>query len=552
MTLVGLVGCFFFSVFVQHVTPGAFAAGLTLLTGLPESSLGLVKGALFGLAAALIACYKGMSVGGGPQGVGNAVNETVVYSFIALFVINVIATAVGTTRTLQMTAAPSTGIRVTAPDGARRGRRLESRWDADRLLRQRSCARSRTAFVRYRKRDHAPGRPDESGHRRAGAHRRHGGDRRLSHIVRRARSSPCRDTTSSAGIGVEAMTGFISAYVNVRIISPAVAGIGLAATIGAGATAQLGAMRIAEEIDALEVMAVRSVAYLVSTGGRRGRRGDPAVLRGGAVRVPGRPVRHHRRSMASPPASTTTTSTLSSTRSTCSGRSCSGDHGGGRDHAGAHLLRLHRIGRSRRSRRGGRPRGTRLADRVDAATCWRSRCPSTASPATSTCRDSAMSDPRTGGMHPAWWTLIFVVATVGIIVATYDAVLGLASRLRSGDADLGPGRPGDGSRRQGQDARRAGRPGRPDHRWAGPGAPDAGDRPGSDQVHPGQRRAESGPPRCSAPSTSTWSIPSDPSPQRLSAGAVIRSDNVSTEVNTVFQNLVKVLDRSTRPSSMAC
>ena len=68
-----------------------------------------------------------------------------------------------------------------------------------------------------------------------------------------------------SGNGVEAMTGFISAYVNVRIIAPAVAGIGLAATIGAGATAPLGAMRIADEIDALEVMAVRSVAYLVST-----------------------------------------------------------------------------------------------------------------------------------------------------------------------------------------------------------------------------------------------------------------------------------------------
>jgi phospholipid/cholesterol/gamma-HCH transport system permease protein len=68
-----------------------------------------------------------------------------------------------------------------------------------------------------------------------------------------------------SGIGVEAMTGFVSAYVNVRIISPAVAGVGLAATIGAGATAQLGAMRIADEIDALEVMAVRSMAYLVAT-----------------------------------------------------------------------------------------------------------------------------------------------------------------------------------------------------------------------------------------------------------------------------------------------
>lgn len=68
-----------------------------------------------------------------------------------------------------------------------------------------------------------------------------------------------------AGVGVEALTGFISAYVNVRIIAPVNAGIALAATIGAGATAQIGAMRIAEEIDALEAMGVRSVAYLAST-----------------------------------------------------------------------------------------------------------------------------------------------------------------------------------------------------------------------------------------------------------------------------------------------
>jgi phospholipid/cholesterol/gamma-HCH transport system permease protein len=68
-----------------------------------------------------------------------------------------------------------------------------------------------------------------------------------------------------AGIGVEALTGFLSAYVNVRLIAPLVAGIGLAATIGAGATAQLGAQRISEEIDALEVMGIRSVAYLAST-----------------------------------------------------------------------------------------------------------------------------------------------------------------------------------------------------------------------------------------------------------------------------------------------
>jgi len=66
-------------------------------------------------------------------------------------------------------------------------------------------------------------------------------------------------------IGVEALTGFASAYFNVRLIAPLTAGIALAATIGAGATAQLGAMRINEEIDALEVMGIRAVAYLAST-----------------------------------------------------------------------------------------------------------------------------------------------------------------------------------------------------------------------------------------------------------------------------------------------
>jgi phospholipid/cholesterol/gamma-HCH transport system permease protein len=68
-----------------------------------------------------------------------------------------------------------------------------------------------------------------------------------------------------ADIGVEALTGFASAYFNVRLIAPLTAGIGLASTIGAGATAQLGAMRINEEIDALEVMGIRSVAYLASS-----------------------------------------------------------------------------------------------------------------------------------------------------------------------------------------------------------------------------------------------------------------------------------------------
>jgi phospholipid/cholesterol/gamma-HCH transport system permease protein len=66
-------------------------------------------------------------------------------------------------------------------------------------------------------------------------------------------------------IGTAAFTGFISAYFNTREIAPLSAGLALSATVGAGFTAQLGAMRISEEVDALEVMGVPSLPYLVTT-----------------------------------------------------------------------------------------------------------------------------------------------------------------------------------------------------------------------------------------------------------------------------------------------
>jgi phospholipid/cholesterol/gamma-HCH transport system permease protein len=66
-------------------------------------------------------------------------------------------------------------------------------------------------------------------------------------------------------IGTSAFAGFVSAYFNTREIAPLVAGIALAATVGCGFTAQLGAMRISEEVDALEVMAIPSLPFLVTT-----------------------------------------------------------------------------------------------------------------------------------------------------------------------------------------------------------------------------------------------------------------------------------------------
>ena len=71
--------------------------------------------------------------------------------------------------------------------------------------------------------------------------------------------------TGLAQIGAQAFTGVVSSLANTREITPLVAGIALAAQVGAGFTAQLGAMRISEEIDALEVMGINSVVYLVAT-----------------------------------------------------------------------------------------------------------------------------------------------------------------------------------------------------------------------------------------------------------------------------------------------
>ncbi|KRB76259.1 ABC transporter permease [Nocardioides sp. Root190] len=71
--------------------------------------------------------------------------------------------------------------------------------------------------------------------------------------------------TSFDNIGVSTLSGFFSAYFNTREVAPIIAGIALTATVGAGFTAQIGAMRVSEEIDALEVMAVHPVPFLVTT-----------------------------------------------------------------------------------------------------------------------------------------------------------------------------------------------------------------------------------------------------------------------------------------------
>ncbi|MFI7606261.1 MlaE family ABC transporter permease [Micromonospora sp. NPDC049366] len=94
VSVVGVSGGYAFNVVLQGGTPGAYLASFQALGQLPDLLVGEVKALLFGAAAALVASYKGMTAKGGPKGVGDAVNQSVVITFMLLFALNFLVTAV--------------------------------------------------------------------------------------------------------------------------------------------------------------------------------------------------------------------------------------------------------------------------------------------------------------------------------------------------------------------------------------------------------------------------------------------------------------------------
>ncbi|HEX2577378.1 MAG TPA: ABC transporter permease [Aquihabitans sp.] len=90
----GLAGGWFFAVQVLGVSSSSFFASFNELSQLPDLWMALVKAGVFGFIAGVVACYKGLSCKGGPKGVGDAVNQAVVITFILLFFVNFVLTAV--------------------------------------------------------------------------------------------------------------------------------------------------------------------------------------------------------------------------------------------------------------------------------------------------------------------------------------------------------------------------------------------------------------------------------------------------------------------------
>ena len=91
VSVVGVAGGYFFSVVVQHGSPGPYFASFTELAQTSDIVQAEAKALVFGLIAGLMASYKGLNAKGGPKGVGDAVNESVVFTFMLLFATNFVA-----------------------------------------------------------------------------------------------------------------------------------------------------------------------------------------------------------------------------------------------------------------------------------------------------------------------------------------------------------------------------------------------------------------------------------------------------------------------------
>jgi phospholipid/cholesterol/gamma-HCH transport system permease protein len=91
-TVVGIAGGYYFNVVVQGGTPGAYIASFNTIAQVSDIWISEIKAALFGLVAGIVAAYRGLNPAPGPKGVGQAVNQSVVISFVLVFLINLVVT----------------------------------------------------------------------------------------------------------------------------------------------------------------------------------------------------------------------------------------------------------------------------------------------------------------------------------------------------------------------------------------------------------------------------------------------------------------------------
>lgn len=86
--LMGLAGGYFVAVAVKGLSAGTFITRTQQWLDPEDISEGLIKGAVFGLFIALVACFKGFNASGGAKGVGQATTEAMVTSALGIFILD--------------------------------------------------------------------------------------------------------------------------------------------------------------------------------------------------------------------------------------------------------------------------------------------------------------------------------------------------------------------------------------------------------------------------------------------------------------------------------
>ncbi len=94
VSVVGVLGGYFFNVVMQGGTPGAYLASFNALAQLPDLLVSEIKAVIYGFIAGVVAAYRGLNPSAGPKGVGDAVNQAVVITFLLLFLVNVVLTGI--------------------------------------------------------------------------------------------------------------------------------------------------------------------------------------------------------------------------------------------------------------------------------------------------------------------------------------------------------------------------------------------------------------------------------------------------------------------------
>jgi phospholipid/cholesterol/gamma-HCH transport system permease protein len=94
VSVVGVLGGYFLNVYLQHGTPGAYLSSFSALAQLPDLYIGEIKALIFGFIAGVVAAYRGLNPRPGPKGVGDAVNQSVIITFLLLFLVNLLLTAI--------------------------------------------------------------------------------------------------------------------------------------------------------------------------------------------------------------------------------------------------------------------------------------------------------------------------------------------------------------------------------------------------------------------------------------------------------------------------